>query len=163
KAVELAQGARSFIAETLPKAVQLSDAKLMDDFHAAANDAARAFDDLVAWLQRDLQPRARGEFALGRERFLERLRLVEGIGVAPELLVTLGERELREARRRYDEAARLLLASHPGADVVKLMEEDHAKPDELLAQAQSIVDGVVSFVRIQGLFTLPRPERPRVA
>jgi uncharacterized protein (DUF885 family) len=163
KAIELGQGQKGFLAETLPKAVQLADAKLMDDFRAADGDATRALDDFVAWLQKDLLPRAHGDFALGRDRFVEKLRLVEGVQVAPELLVALGERELKEARRRYDDAARQLAAGRPGVDVGKLLEEDHAKPDELMAQAQTAVDALVSLARDSHLFTLPSPERPRVA
>src|SRR5581483_11099459 len=71
RAIELALAAKGFIAETLPKAMQPADAKVADDFRAAAGDASRALDDFAGWLQRDLLPRAHGDFALGRERFLE--------------------------------------------------------------------------------------------
>jgi uncharacterized protein (DUF885 family) len=163
RAVDLALAAKGFIAETLPKAVQLADAKLADDFRAAGGDASRALDDFAGWLQRDLGPRAHGDFALGRERFLEKLRLVEGLeGVTPEQLVALGERELKDARKRYDEAARQVIAGRAGADPSKIIEEDHAKPDELLIQAQSTAEAITDFVRGEKLVTLPEPERPKV-
>jgi uncharacterized protein (DUF885 family) len=157
KAIELAQSQNAFISETLPKAVQVNDAKLMDDFRGATGDASRALDDYIGWLQKDLLPRARGEFALGRERLADKLRLVEGIEAPAELLVALGERELRDARKRFDDAAKLV-----GGDALRLVEEDHAKPEELLAQAQAVVESVVAFAEEQRLVTLPHPERPRV-
>jgi uncharacterized protein (DUF885 family) len=162
KAIELAQAEKEFIAETLPLAVQVNDAKLMDDFRGAAGDASRALDDFIGWLQKDLAPRARGEFALGRERLADRLRLVEGIEAPADLLVALGERELRDAKKRFDDAAKLVLADHPGADPQRVVEDDHAKPEELLAQAQAVVESVVAFAEEQRLITMPHPERPRV-
>jgi uncharacterized protein (DUF885 family) len=162
RAVEAGQSLKAFLAETLPRVVQLADAKLMDDFRAADGDAARALDDFLAWLQRDLLPRARGDFAFGRERLLEKLRLVEGVQASPELLVALGERELKEARRRYDDAAKQLVAGRPGLDAAKLLEEDHAKPDELLAQVDAQLAQLAAFMRAERPLTLPQPERPRV-
>jgi uncharacterized protein (DUF885 family) len=162
KSIEMAQSMKLFVSETLPQAVQVNDAKLMDDFRSATGDASRALDDFIAWLQKDLQPRARGEFALGRERLADKLRLVEGIEAPPELLVALGERELRDAKKKYDDAAKLILADHPNADPLRVVEDDHAKPDELLAQAQAVVESVVAFAEEQRLVTTPRPERPKV-
>jgi uncharacterized protein (DUF885 family) len=162
RAAELAQSEKAFVAETLPKAVQVNDAKLMDDFHSAAGDASRALDDFSTWLSKDLLPRARGEFALGRERLADKLRLVEGVEAPAELLVALGERELRDAKKRHDDAVKLILTEHPGADPLRVIEDDHAKADELLAQAQAVVESVVAFAEEQRLLTLPQPRRPRV-
>ena len=181
KAIELGQSLRQFLADTLPRALQVTDAKLMDDFRNADGDAARALDDFAGWLQRDLLPRARGDVPLGRERLMERLRLAEALGAptkvggaggpvsvpewTPEQLVMIGERELRDARRRYDDAVKQLPASvgaRTPPDITKLLEDDHARPDDLLREGQSTVEAMVGFVRDHQLFTLPQPERPRV-
>jgi uncharacterized protein (DUF885 family) len=162
KAAELAGSLKVLISETLPRWVQVNDAKQMDDFRSASGDASRALDDFIAWLQKDLLPRARGDFALGRERLADKLRLTEGIEAPPELLVALGERELRNSKKRWDDAAKQVTAGHPGADPLKLVEEDHAKPDDLLAQAQAVVESVVAFAENEHLMTLPAPQRPRV-
>ena len=107
RAIEEAQATKGFIAETLPKAMQgVPDPKLLDELRSASGDASRALDDFAGWLTRDLLPRARGDFALGRDRLMETLRRGEGVDVTPELLVSLGERELKDARRRLDEATR---------------------------------------------------------
>jgi uncharacterized protein (DUF885 family) len=162
-AIEEAQGARSFIAETLPKAMQgVPDPKLLEELRAATVDAARALDDFASWLQHDLQPRARGDFALGREHLMQLLRLSEGVDVTPELLLSLGERELKDARRRVDDDARQLTSGRLTVDVNKLIEEDHAKPEELLAVAQQTLEGMVAFAKVQRLLTPPSPERPKV-
>jgi uncharacterized protein (DUF885 family) len=162
KAIELGQGARSYFAETLPKALQLREPKLMDDFRAAEGDATRALDDFVGWLTKDLLPRAKGDPALGRDRLVERWKLQFGIQRTPEELVALAEHELKESRRRYDEAQKALTGGKPGVDLNKLIEDDHGKPDELQQQAQAAVESMIGFIRTQKLATLPDPERPKV-
>lgn len=163
RAIDEAQAEKGFITDTLPMAMQgVPDPKLLEELRAAAGDAGRALEDFAGWLQKDLLPRSRGDFALGRERLMELLRRQEGVDVTPELLVSLGERELKEARRRYDDAARALLAGRTGVDVGKLVEEDHPKADELLTVAQQLAESAVAFAREQHLLTPPAPERPKV-
>jgi uncharacterized protein (DUF885 family) len=162
RAIEEAQSAKGFIAETLPKAMQgVESPKLLEELRNASGNASRALDDFASWLTRDLLPRAHGDYALGRDRLMELLRRGEGVDVTPELLVSLGERELKDARRRLDEAARAATGKS-GADVSKLLEEDHGRPEELLTSAQEMLESAVKFARTQGLWSPPDPERPRV-
>jgi uncharacterized protein (DUF885 family) len=162
RAIEEAQSTKGFIAETLPKAMQgVPDPKLLDELRNASGDASRALDDFAGWLARDLQPRARGDLAYGRDRLMETLRRGEGVDVTPELLVQLGERELKDARRRLDEATRAATGKS-GTEVGKLLEEDHGKPEELLTSAQLMLESAVEFARTQHLWTAPDPERPKV-
>lgn len=172
KAIELGQAMRQFVAETLPKLAQaVGDGKLLEEHRVAAADAGRALDDFLTFMQRDLLARSRGDFALGRERLVEKLRLVEAIEVTPEQLLQMGERELKEARRLYDEQARVLLgqaaARSPGSprspsDAARLLEDDRLKPEELLAETERQLDAMVAFLRGAGLVPLPEPPRPRV-
>lgn len=164
RAADEAQSAASFVAETLPRALQNEpQPKLLEELRAASGDAARALDEFAGWLQHDLLPHAHGESALGRDRLMELLRRSEAVEIAPELLVALGERELKDARRRYDEAARALAGGHQApVDVNKALEDDHGKPEELLSSAQAQLEAAVTYVRNQHLLTLPEPERPKV-
>jgi hypothetical protein len=61
-----------------------------------------------------------------------------------------------------DDAAKLLGQGKPGVDVGKLIEDDHAKPDELAAGAQAILEAILEELRQQKLVTLPEPARPKV-
>jgi len=162
RAAELTASLRSFVGETLPRALQPADAKLLDELRAAEGDASRALDDFGSWLTRDLLPRARGTEALGAARFAERLRTSEGVTIAPEQLAVAFERALRESRRRHDDLVKQISVAPPpvgaaagGAkgplDVNRLLEEDHARPDELVAQAETMAQAVLAFVKAQRL------------
>lgn len=162
RAIEEAQSAKTFIAETLPRAMQgVPDPKPLDELRNASGAASRALDDFSGWLTRDLLPRAHGDFALGRDRLMELLRRGEGVDVTPELLVSLGERELKDARRRLDDATRAA-AGKSGADINKILEEDHPKPEELLTSAQQMLESAVELARTQRLWAAPAAERPKV-
>jgi uncharacterized protein (DUF885 family) len=164
KAVELGQEQRAWLAETVPRALAMADPsrKATDELRAALGDATRALDDFLGWLARDLAPRARGDLALGAARLVERLRIAEQIELRPDELVQLGERDVKETRRRLDEAAHALGQGKPGIDVQKLVEDDHAKPDELTASTQATLESLIDFVRREKLITLPEPARPKV-
>ncbi len=162
RAIEVAQATKGFLAETLPRAMQgVPDPKLLDELRNATGDASRALDEFATWLTRDLLPHAHGDFALGRDRLMETLRRGEGVDVTPELLVSLGEREVKDARRRLDDATRAA-AGKTGVDINKLLEEDHGKPEELLTSAQQMLESAVEFARTQHLWAAPQPERPKV-
>jgi uncharacterized protein (DUF885 family) len=165
RAVELGGQARSFLGETLPRVVQVADAKAMDDFRQANGDATRALDDFVGWLQHDLLPRARGDYAMGAGRLMEKLWVAEQVeGRTPDQLASLAEKELKDARKRYDDAARQLSGGKAGVDVMKLVEDDHGKPDELVGAAQAQVEAMIGFVQTDKLVPLPTDgqERPKV-
>jgi uncharacterized protein (DUF885 family) len=164
RAVELTASLRSFVGETLPRALQPAEAKLHDELRAAEGDASRALDDFGSWLTRDLAPRAKGAEALGAARFAERLRTSEGVTIAPEVLAAAFERALRESKRRHDDLVKQISAAAPPVgigpnakgpvDVGRLLEEDHARPEELLAQAETLAQAVLAFVRAQKLAPL---------
>jgi uncharacterized protein (DUF885 family) len=155
---------RGFLSETLPRALQgAPEPRLLDDLRNASGEASRAVEDFANWLQHDLLPRAQGQVAIGRDRLMTQLRLSEGIDVTPELLVALGEREIKEARRRSDEAVHAFAPPRPPLDVLlKMIEDDHGKPEELMSAAQEALEAAVAFVRAQKLWSAPEPERPKV-
>ncbi len=167
RAIDVAQSEKGFVVDQLPKIVQsLGEGKSTDEFRAASGDAARAIDDFVAFLQKDLLPRAHGDLALGRDRFMQKLEASEGLTFSPEALMAIGERETKDSRRRIDELTKQILVGRPaGTDVTKVIEDDHGKAEELLPQAQGQVDALVAFLKSHDLLDLPRApgiERPLV-
>jgi uncharacterized protein (DUF885 family) len=155
RASERLAGLRAVVGEVIPRVLSSGDPKQLDELRAAVGDAGRALDDFAAWLSRDLMPRARGELALSAGRFSEKLRVAEGVALPPEELAAAFERAVREARRRLDELGRQLLRG--GGDVVRLLEDDHPGPTEVLPYAESIVEGVRAAARPLRLASEPGP------
>ena len=156
RAIEMGQSLRGFLTETLPSTVgAVADDKLLAEFRFAQADALRALDEFLLWLQRDLTPRSKGEYALGRERLAERLRVGEGVEMPIEQLLALGEREMRTARQRYEETAKIVLPGKPTADAARSLDEDHATAETLLPSTREALESMADFVTKHHLATLP--------
>jgi len=130
-AIEMAAGGAQFMDEAA--AFVASSAPAYASKAAVSAGAAKeAFKKFVSYLQGEVLPRSRGDFAVGEELFDERLRLehmldmraseIESTG--RELVETIG-REMRELASRIDGGAdwRAIIASikrkHPGASEIK--------------------------------------------
>ncbi len=168
RAIEGAQALRAFLSDALPHLVQaVSDQRAADDARVALGDAGRALDEFVGWLQRDFQPRAHGDLALGAQRWWDRLRLGEDMPGSIEVLVPRVEAALNDANLRVDEATRAVLAAAPAqpprsaADVPRMIEDDHLKAEELFAKAQLASDQLFAVGRMRGL-PVPPQGQPRV-
>ncbi len=161
RAIEIAQATQSFVADILPKILgPVAEGKQADDFRAASAEAARALDDYANWLSRELQPRVRGELSLGRERYLQKLMLHTGIESPPEQLLFLADGELRDSKRRAEEATKQLVVGRPTTDVQRLIEDDHPKADELQQAAEATLAQIVSDLRDKELLAVGPGEAP---
>lgn len=175
RATEVAQMTRDFVALLLPRVlanVTLPDPSwpaLLDDVNHEREAAQRALDDFISWLGRDLQPRSKGDWWLPRDRFYARLRAAEMLDVPLDTLQTLVEVEHRDARRRFDEFARRVSGqagasasssanlARLSAEALRIVEEEHSKPEELLRAAEAALDRAAELTGAQKFVTLPSP------
>jgi len=80
--IETFNGALRFIEHDMPRAFrEVDDLHLLGDLADASTEAATAIRSYVDVLETDLGPKARASFRLGRERFEQKLRLEEGLGL----------------------------------------------------------------------------------
>ena len=163
RAIDMATSTRAWIAETLPHLVALlGDDKLAVDVRAAQADALVALDEWLGWAQKDLLQRSKGDAALGKERLQERLRLTEGVEMPIDKLLPIAERELKQAKRAFEDAAHLVAPGKTPADALRAIEDDHGKAEELIPSATADLDAAIAFARDHHIVTLP-DARPKVA
>ena len=72
-----------------------SDLHLLGDLADASTEAATAIGGYIDYLEKDLAPRSKGSFRLGREKFEQKLRLDEGITLDADRLLAIAMRELQ--------------------------------------------------------------------
>ena len=167
RAIDLAGGTRSFLADTLPRiASYASDERLLPDFRAAQGDAVRALGDFINFLQHDLLPRSHGDLALGKERLLDELKIREQLDAPVDTLAaqlaSAGDRELKVAVKRYEEAARAVAPGKSPAEALRLLEDDHPSAEELMPTVARTVAEVLAFARDHRLLTVPSEPAPKV-
>ena len=161
--IETFNGALRFIEHDMPRAFrEVDDLHLLGDLADASTEAATAIRSYVDMLETDLAPKARASFRLGRERFEQKLRLEEGLGLGVDRLLAIGERELASTAEAFRVAASKLNGGDPAAAWAKAKAK-HPEPGNLIRAAQEQLAELQAFVEKQKLLTLPASEPVIVA
>src|SRR5687767_10579723 len=112
--LESLRGTLRFINEDLPRAFsRLDDMHILGDLADASTEAAAAVESYADYLERDLAPRTKGSFRLGREKFEQKLRLEEGVTFGAEKLLDVAMRELRNTQEEFRRVASRLNGGDP--------------------------------------------------
>ncbi len=156
--LETLRGALKFIESDLPSAFStLDDLHLLGDLADASTEAAQAIGSYIEYLERELSPRARASFRLGRERFEKKLRLEEGITLDCERLLAIAERELRATQDEFKTTVGRVNGGDP-IESWRRAKLDHPASGELIQVAQQQVDELATFLERHAVISLPAGE-----
>jgi Bacterial protein of unknown function (DUF885) len=162
---EIGQGRTAGLADYLEHSVpavfaSVTDSGLQREFATANGRAVMALKDLAAWFAAQ-QKHGSNDFALGRERFSEMLRMTEGVDVSLDTLERRGREDmdrnlaaLKEACRRYA----------PGQSIQRCVDRmnSHKAPGSAVQAAERQLDTLEAFVRTKNLVSVPGSERALV-
>jgi uncharacterized protein (DUF885 family) len=161
--IETMRGALKFIDEELPRAfADVDDLHLLGDLADAQMEASHAVGAYVEYLENDVAPKARASFRLGRDRFEQKLRLDEGIGIPVDRLLLIAERELHATQEAFRSVAGKMNGGDP-LDAWARTKAQHPKPGELVTVGREQLDELVTFLERQSIITLPPGEPIAVA
>jgi uncharacterized protein (DUF885 family) len=161
--LESMRGTLRFIDEDLPRAFgDLGDLHLLGDLADAATEAAAAIGGYIEYLERDLAPRSKGSFRLGREKFEQKFRLDEGITLGAERLLAIAMRELQHTQEEFRRVASRRDGGDPLAAWAKAKDE-HPAAGQLVAVAQQQLADLESFIKRQRIVTFPNGAPVEVA
>lgn len=166
-AVRDARGTVAFLRRDLPRALEAQglasvEASEREAFANAREAAARQVEDFATWLEKDLLPRADGDFRLGRERFEKKLALEEHVTLSADRLRDINERAIREYKSWVArEAARVDPKKTPEQVMAELV-KDHPTADQLIPTAHAQLVELQRFVREHDILTLPSDALPTV-
>ena len=112
--LESLRGTLRFINDDLPRAFgDLGDLHLLGDLADASTEAATAIGAQIEYLEKDLAPRSKGSFRLGREKFEQKFQLDEGITVGADRLLSIAMRELQATQEEFRRVASRLNGGDP--------------------------------------------------
>jgi uncharacterized protein (DUF885 family) len=161
--LESMRGTLRFIDEDLPRAFgDLSDLHLLGDLADASTEAAAAIGAYIEYLERDLAPRSKGSFRLGRAKFEQKLKLDEGITLGADRLLTIAMRELAKTQEEFRRVASRLNGGDPIAAWNKA-KNDHPAAGQLVPVVQQQLGEIVDFIRRQRIITIPEGAPVEVA
>jgi uncharacterized protein (DUF885 family) len=161
------RGTVGFLRSDLPKALEAQglgnvDAALRQDFSAALARATAEVEGFAQWQEKELLPKANGDFRLGRALFEKKLALEEHVELTAEQLRDINERAIREYQAWVArEAARVDATKTPVA-VMNALAHDYPSAEELIPTARKQLEECQRFVVEKGLLTLPSERLPTV-
>ena len=153
--LESLRGTLRFINDDLPRAFgDLGDLHLLGDLSDAATEAVTAIAGLIEYLEKDLAPRSKGSFRLGREKFEQKFQLDEGITVGSDRLLSIAMRELQATQEEFRRVASRLNGGDPMAAWQRAKQE-HPAAGQLVPVAQQQLAELQDFIARQRIITLP--------
>jgi len=161
--IETMRGALKFIDEDLPRAFStVDDLHLLGDLADAQQEASHSLGAYIEYLEKDVAPKARASFRLGRDKFEQKLRLEEGINIPVDRLLTIAERELAATQEAFRQLAGKLNGGDPLA-IWSKTKDNHPAPGELVKVGRSQLDDLKNFIERNDLISVPAGEPVVVA
>jgi uncharacterized protein (DUF885 family) len=150
----------------------------LSDLGQAARKVVDSLKEYQGFLEKDLLPRATGDWRLGREKFVEKLDLELNAGVSADEVLRDAELEASRVEHEMYVIARQLWSTLfprqplPPDDAVgrrtcisRVLAElgkEHGKPEDLVQEVQQIVDDVRRFIKQADILRLPEPDACRI-
>jgi uncharacterized protein (DUF885 family) len=144
----------------------------------ACEKAVEALKGYQTFLEKELLPRASGDWRLGRKKFAEKLELDLDAGRSADEVLADAEAEAERVTREMVVVARQLWhRAYPKvplpaddeagrreavARVLAHFNKDHGKPEELLAEAKALSAKIRRFITEKDILRLPDPDRCRI-
>jgi hypothetical protein len=153
--LESLRGTLRFVNDDLPRAFgALDDLHILGDLADASVEATTALEGYIEYLEKEIAPRARGSFRLGREKFEQKFRVDEGFPMGADRLLSLALRELGATQEEFRKVASRLDGGDPLAAWAKA-KNDHPPAGQLVPVAQQQLTELQAFINRRGIITIP--------
>ena len=161
QAIRYMKGAKLFFTE-IPKVFEpVADRALLQEFHQANQIVLDELDAFVIFLQDDLLPRSKGDFAVGEAGIQAILDAEEMIDVPVQKILERLYRDLAQADTDLGAQAKEIDPQASEEDMEKRLRENHPTRESLMEVAQSTLAELRANLTRYELVTLP-PEMPEV-
>ncbi len=162
----VAKGSISFFRTDLSiwaKEAAGGDAKLLAAFEAANTPVVEGFETALRWLQTELLPKSKGKYAIGADAYLRKLEAEEMLDIPLDRLLAIGEANLKKDRDAFIATAKQIDPTKTPAQVLKLLTDDHPKPDDLVVATRGTIERTRAFLIEKKIVTVPSEVRPTIA
>jgi uncharacterized protein (DUF885 family) len=161
-AIAGAKGGVSFLDSLAEHPKVQSEVKDSAALRSAIEKAKSALGDFAAFLERDLLPRSRGVYAVGKEHFNLLLKKKHFLDHNEQSLLALGESLFATTKLELEALAQQLAPGNSVEDVAKKIQENHPSSDEILSVYDKAMKAARAFVQDRQLLTFPAKEELHV-
>lgn len=162
-ALEQVPGIIGFFQKDVPEAfTAVKDQKLLDEFHSANQRVMEALKQYQEWLEKDLKPRAHGDFRIGAANFSKKLLYDEDVAIPLPRLLEIGMANLRKNQQEFKEVSAKIDPSKTPQQILEELEKDHPAPDKLLQTFRDTLGGLRDFLEQHHIVGMPSQVLPIV-
>ena len=162
-ALEQISGLIGFFQKDVPEAFQdVKDPALLKEFQASNQmvmDELKAYGE---WLEKDLKPRAHGDFRLGADTYRKKLLYDEDVDIPLDRLLEVGMANLRQNQQAFKETAAKIDPNKTPQQILEELGKDHPAPDKLLQTFRDTLGGLKGFLEQRHIVKVPSDVPPIV-
>ena len=165
-AIRMSRGSVGFFEKAVARWAETAapeDPALLRQFQQANALAIAAARDFSQWLEKDLLPRSHGQYAIGAENYLAKLKYDDMVELPLPALLAKGEAQLAKDHQAFLETARQIDSSRTPAQAMASLTDVHPSEDDLVASVARSVEAARQFVVEHDIVTVPSEVRVRVA
>jgi len=162
-AIEQVQAQIGFLQNSLSQAVAgATSGSLKAEFNTVNQQLIAAYNQFLTYLKNALSAQSQGQFAIGAENFRKKLLYDEMVDIPVEQLLKIGQSELRRTQSLFTQTAQIIDSTKSPLEVFRGLAQEHPGANQILNDAQSVLDGLRQFVLTHEIVTIPPAPIPQV-
>ncbi len=161
-AADQAASAPGLFAVLLPRLAQEEAPDLVDEVTAAGNQAAGAATQFIEFLNREVLPRAAGDFAVGEALFNSILRGDHLVDYDVREMLAEGWRQFESTERQMAEIASQIDPEKTVHEIIEEEKDDHPTAEGLLDAYRDAMNAARKFIIDHDVVTIPENESMQV-
>ncbi len=160
--IEQAQQAPGLFLGLLPALAAQAAPELQPDLAAAGQATVQAVQAYADFLQDEVLPQARGDFAAGRELFDELLRENHMVDYDADQLLETGWQQFRQTQAQMEALSQQIDPTRSVRELLEAAKADHPTAEGLLAAYEEAMAAARQYVVDHQIVTIPEGETLRI-
>ncbi len=161
-AIEQVQAQIGFLQNSLPQAVAgATSASLKAEFNTVNQQLIAAYNQFLNYLKNTLSAQSQGQFAIGADNFRKKLLYDAMVDIPVEQLLRTGQSELRRIQSLFTQTAQIIDSTKSPLQVLQSLAQKQLKRNQVLSNAQSVVNDLRQFVTTHEIATIPPAPIPQ--
>ena len=162
-AIEQIDGNISFFKKDVPAAfMDVTDKALLAEFKQANDGVMAALGAYKMFLQKELLPKAKDDFAYGADTYAKALSAQEAVDLPLDRLLQIADADRQKNEDAFQAAAKVVDPNKPTDKVVASLQVDHPPAAKLLQATQATLDAIRQFTIDHHLITIPPSDPVKV-
>lgn len=155
QAIRFMQGAQRFFSEIPKEFADVQDGRLLNEFQQANLSVLVELDNFLQFLENDLLPRSKGNFAVGEKEIAAIIDAEEMIDVPVKDILARCYRDLERTESQIKELEEQLNPGLTSQEIKGRLQANHPAREALQSKMRAEIDQLRSLLTEKDLMTIP--------